>query len=157
MEMFGEAGRALSNATIAFHEAVAERLGLHITDHKALGILFDEGPMPAGRLGELIGLTTGSVTAMVDRLERAGYVRRERDPFDRRKVVVTPVRDAAREAKIQALFGHMRRAFAKHLPEYSEAETRLILDFVRRSVVALREATANVNAEADVDRPHTPP
>lgn len=157
MEAFGEAGRALGNATIAFHEAVAERLGLHITDHKALGVLFDDGPMPAGRLGERIGLTTGSVTAMVDRLEKAGYVRRERDPGDRRKVVVTPIRDAEREAKIDALFGHMRRAFAKNLPGYGDEDLRLIVDFLGRSVAALREATAGVRTDDGTHAPETQP
>lgn len=147
MEVFAESGRELSTATIAFHGAVAERLGLHITDHKALGILHEHGPMPAGRLGELTGLTTGSVTALIDRLEAAGYVSRERDPDDRRKVIVAPALDDARLREIQGLFGHLVRAFAKHLPEYSDEEAQLIVDFTRRSVAALREATASLRTE----------
>jgi DNA-binding MarR family transcriptional regulator len=143
-EWFADAGRALSDATIAFHESVAARLGLHITDHKALGALFRSGPLPAGRLAEMMGLTTGSVTAMVDRLERAGYVRRERDPGDRRRVIVVPVADPDRHAEIQALFVHLNRAFAEHLPAYAEAEKRLIVDFMERNVRALRQATAAV-------------
>jgi len=138
---FAEAGRELSNATIAFHDAVAKRLGLHITDHKALGYLFERGPMPAGRLGELTGLTTGSVTAMIDRLERRGYVRRERDPADRRKVIIAPTDDAAKHEGIRALFGPLQRAFDRHLPSYTEEDQRLIRDFMERNVAALREAT----------------
>ncbi|HEX6938579.1 MAG TPA: MarR family transcriptional regulator [Longimicrobiales bacterium] len=152
LEAFGEAGRALSNATIAFHEAIADRLGLHITDHKALGILLDRGPLPAGQLAEILGLTTGAVTALTDRLERAGYVRRERDPEDRRKVLVAPVRDAARDAEIHSLFEPMTRALARHLPAYDEEQRALLLDFIHRAVAALREATREVRVGAGADR-----
>lgn len=153
LQNIGDAGRALSNATIAFHEAVADRLGLHITDHKALGILLEAGPLPAGRLAEALGLTTGAVTALVDRLERAGYVRRERDPADRRRVLVAPVRDAAREAEVQSLFEPMERALARHLPAYDDEEWRLIHDFIQRAVAALHEATLEVRRGAGADRP----
>lgn len=144
MERFGATGHALSNAIIAFHQAVADQLGLHVTDHKALGILWAQGPMSAGRLGELLGLTTGAVTAVIDRLDRAGYVERRQDPADRRRVIVAPRHDPARDAEIQALFEPMERAFAQHLPDYNDAERQLILDFVEHAITALREATAEV-------------
>lgn len=144
---FGEAGRSLSNATVAFHQAVAEHLGLHITDHKALGILQDRGAMPAGQLGELLGLSTGAVTALLDRLEEAGYVERQRDPADRRKVLAAPVGNARRDARIRRPFDRMTESFAKHLPDYTDRETKLILDFIQRSVTALQEATERVRAD----------
>lgn len=147
MPWFAAVGRELSNATIAFHEAVAARLGLHITDHKALGYLFEHGPMPAGRLGELTGLTTGSVTAMIDRLERRGFVRRERDPSDRRKVIIAPTDEPANREAIQALFAPMQRGFARHLPAYTEEEQRLIRDFLERNVAALRDATRELRGD----------
>src|SRR2546430_1487431 len=75
---------------ILFHQAVADRLGLHISDLRCLNILLETGSVPAGEIGERTGLTTGAVTRMVDRLERAGYVRREPDPTDRRRVIVSP-------------------------------------------------------------------
>ncbi|HEX7119356.1 MAG TPA: MarR family transcriptional regulator [Longimicrobiales bacterium] len=151
LQRFDDVGHALSNATIAFHEAVADRLGLHITDHKALRILYGGGPISAGRLGEHLGLTTGAVTALVDRLEQAGYVRRERDPADRRRVLVAPIRDAAREAKVRSLFEPLQRALARHLPDYDETEWRLIMDFIDRAVEALREATHEVRSGQEAD------
>ena len=60
--------REMSTETIMFHQTVADVLGLHITDHKGLDLIYQYGPMPAGRLAELTGLTTGAVTGIIDRL-----------------------------------------------------------------------------------------
>jgi DNA-binding MarR family transcriptional regulator len=141
---FGSAGQALSSATVAYHQAVADRLGLHITDHKALGILLEEGPLPAGALAEALSLSTGSVTALVDRLEGAGYVRRGKDPADRRRVVVAPVRDPELLGKVFALFEPMTRRLAEEMPEFDAKERALILDFLRRATRALNQAVGEV-------------
>src|SRR5687767_15738873 len=73
---------ALLSATIA------ARAGITPTDLESLDLLRRLGPMTAGRLAELTGLTTGAITGMIDRLERRGYARREADPSDRRRVIV---------------------------------------------------------------------
>jgi DNA-binding MarR family transcriptional regulator len=138
---FARGGRALGSAQIAFNQALAECCGLHPTDHLALGALFDEGPMTAGELCERTGLTSGSITALVDRLERAGHVRRERDSRDRRKVIVAPVQGTELQGRVRELFGHLDRAFAQHLADLSEEEGLLLLDFMRRTEAALRQAT----------------
>src|SRR5690349_15820511 len=78
------AGRRLSTATIMFHQAVADRLGLNLTDHKCVDLLLLNGPLTAGELASLTALTTGAITAALDRLERGGFVKREDDPEDRR-------------------------------------------------------------------------
>src|SRR5438034_2670026 len=83
-----EAARRQSTATVLFHAAVAERLGLSATDHKYADLIARQGPMTAGELADRAGLTTGAITGVLDRLERAGWVRRERDPHDRRRVMV---------------------------------------------------------------------
>src|SRR5216117_3098234 len=80
-----EAARRQSTATVLFHAAVAERLGLSATDHKYADLIARQGPMTAGELADRAGLTTGAITGVLDRLERAGWVRRERDPHDRRR------------------------------------------------------------------------
>src|SRR5579859_730322 len=67
-----------------------EEVGLNATDLASLCLLLLHGPAPAGRLAELTGLTTGGVTGLVDRLEQGGFVRREVDPGDRRKVIISP-------------------------------------------------------------------
>src|SRR5919204_2273684 len=99
--------RETSTETIMFHQAVADVLGLHITDHKCLDIIYRYGAMPAGRLAELTGLTTGAVTGIIDRLEKAGYVRRANDPKDRRRTIIEPVRNKKLEKKIELIFMHL--------------------------------------------------
>ena len=71
-----------------FGQTVAIRFGLSESDVDALEVLIDTGAATAGRLAELMGLTTGAVTRVIDRLEQAGYVRRIPDPADRRRVIV---------------------------------------------------------------------
>jgi DNA-binding MarR family transcriptional regulator len=85
------AGAVLNN------QVVTARLGLGPSDSQFMSLLSLHGPLAPGRFAELTGLTTGTVTGVVDRLEKAGYVRRERDPGDRRKVLVTPVPAAMAE------------------------------------------------------------
>src|ERR671916_44684 len=89
---------AIQRSTLRFiagvvlhNHAVAQRVGLGASDSQLISLLNLHGPLTPGRLAELTGLTTGTVTGVIDRLERAGYVRRERDAGDRRKVPVTQV------------------------------------------------------------------
>jgi DNA-binding MarR family transcriptional regulator len=72
----------------ALSAAAAERIGINVTDLNCLNILSMRGTMTAGELARATGLTTASITGVLDRLEEAGYLRRERDPQDRRRVVV---------------------------------------------------------------------
>src|SRR5262249_48957204 len=84
-------GRKLPGAqavkSVLFQQAVGDRLGLNPTDLISLSLLSDAEPLTAGQLAEATGLTTGSVTIMIDRLEKAGYAQREKDPTDRRRVI----------------------------------------------------------------------
>src|SRR6516225_8343013 len=75
-------GRDVGTAAIMFHQAVADRLGLNPTDHKCLDLVHRAGGATAGDLAEWTGLTTGAITGLIDRLERAGFVRREDHPGD---------------------------------------------------------------------------
>ncbi|GAB2988439.1 MarR family winged helix-turn-helix transcriptional regulator [Saccharothrix stipae] len=89
LERFSAYARETSALTVLFHTRVAEQMGLSPTDEKCLDLAMRaDGPITAGRIAELSGLSTGAVTGVIDRLERAGYVRRVRDPHDRRKVLV---------------------------------------------------------------------
>jgi DNA-binding MarR family transcriptional regulator len=80
--------RINQNAADTMDAAVADFLGVNRTDVLCLDILARLGTVTAGRLAEESRFTTGAITAVIDRLERAGYVRRLRDPADRRRVLV---------------------------------------------------------------------
>lgn len=83
-------------ASVVLHNhAVAQQLGLGASDSQFLNLLNLHGPLTPGRLAELTNLSTGTVTGVIDRLERAGFVHRTRDAADRRKVLVTPAPEAA--------------------------------------------------------------
>src|SRR5436190_6677236 len=115
---------------ILFHQAVADRLGLHISDLRCLNILLEAGSAPAGEIGERTGLTTGAVTRMVDRLERAGYVRRQPDPADRRRVIVSPVADQM--ARIAPMYTGMAQAWATAMGDYDDEQLTVILALFER-------------------------
>ena len=72
--------RQLATATVLFNQAIADRLGMHLTDHKCADILTGTGPITAGELAERTGLTSGAITGVIDRLEKAGFVQRARTP-----------------------------------------------------------------------------
>ncbi|MDR7327764.1 MULTISPECIES: MarR family winged helix-turn-helix transcriptional regulator [Catenuloplanes] len=82
------AGREAARLSMVFRYAVAERLGLTVSDLECLDFLADAGPATAGQVAERTNLTTGAVTSMLRRLQQAGYVTAERDPADRRRVIV---------------------------------------------------------------------
>src|SRR5690349_13634301 len=74
--------------TDAFDDTISIALGINRSDHRTLDVLEQEGPLPAGRLAKAVGLSTAAMTAVIDRLEARGFVRRTRDAADRRRVVV---------------------------------------------------------------------
>ena len=83
------AGRENSRLSMVFRYAIADRLGVTVSDLECLDFLADVGSATAGQVAERTNLTTGAVTSMLRRLERAGYLTAERDPADRRRVIVT--------------------------------------------------------------------
>jgi DNA-binding MarR family transcriptional regulator len=131
--------REMSTETIMFHQSVADVLGLHITDHKCLDLIRQYGAMPAGRIAELTGLTTGAVTGIIDRLEKAGYVRRANDPKDRRRTIVEPIRNKKWERKIEAIFIPFHERMHKLLSSYSDGELDFLLDVLTKSIEQTRE------------------
>jgi DNA-binding MarR family transcriptional regulator len=147
--------RATTTVTILFHQAVADRLGMNITDHKCAGILARSGPITAGELARRTGLTTGAITGVIDRLERAGFARRARDSIDRRKVIIEPDPKQI-ERKIVPLFDSMGRAAARLYERYSAQELTLILDFAARSRAMAEEETRKLQEAAPSQKPRTP-
>jgi DNA-binding MarR family transcriptional regulator len=126
--------REISTETIMFHQAIADVLGLHITDHKGLDLIYQYGPMSAGRLSELTGLTTGAVTGIIDRLEKAGYVRRVNDPKDRRRTIIELTRNKILERKLEDIFTPLRNRMYKVLSSYSDNELAFLFNVLTKSL-----------------------
>jgi DNA-binding MarR family transcriptional regulator len=138
--------REMSTQTIMFHQTVADVLGLHITDHKCLDIIHRYGAMPAGRLGELTGLTTGAVTGIIDRLEEAGYVRRTNDLKDRRRTIVAPTGNKKLEKKIEGIFIPLHERMHKLLSSYSDIELAFLLDVMTELLKQTREESEKLRS-----------
>jgi len=129
-------------------QAAADRVGINATDLNCLNILSFSGSLTAGELAKATGLTTASITGVVDRLEAAGFVRRERDPADRRRVVVTiEVEKTLRE--VASIFAPMVADWQELSAGYSDDELRLIVEFyhqmeqvIRKHLARLRDPSA---------------
>jgi DNA-binding MarR family transcriptional regulator len=143
LESLGREMQKLIAEVVMFNQAVADRLGMNPTDLQCLNMLLEAGPVAAGRLAEETGLTTGAVTGVIDRLERAGYAWRERDPKDKRRVIVHPLPERAR-GEIGPLYASIGQTFAEMCSRYDEGELALILDFVTRSHPLNRKETARL-------------
>ena len=134
LELYAQLGdevRANQRSTDVVDELLAELLGVNRTDGRCLDILDQHGSMTAGDLAEASRLTTGAITAVIDRLERAGLARRVPDPRDRRRVLVelTP---AAYEIANELMVEPMRKLYTPMAERYSDDDLRLILEFTRQ-------------------------
>lgn len=124
--------REQSTQTVLFHTVVAQQFGLNTTDHKALDIIVKSGKMTAGQLAETTRLTTGAVTGIIDRLEKAGFVRRVLDPHDRRRIFVEIMPDA--EERMSPVFAPIQKQTESFLGKYTDAELVVIVDFVEQCI-----------------------
>ena len=132
--------RRMTAQSVLISQAVSERFGLNSSDLECLDLALLSGGATAGEFAKVTGLTTGAITGVIDRLERAGYVRRERDPTDRRKVVVRARPTMTR--RIAPLYDSLQREMTSLWSRYSDEQLALILDFVTRSCdLAVREIT----------------
>lgn len=130
-EFFVEISR-WSTWTVIYHQAVAVHVGLNPTDLKTAAVLQEAGPITAGELADRIGLTTGAVTGVLDRLEKAGLLIRERDREDRRRVYVRITEDPQRLEAVNQVFTSLAGSTTELLAPYSDQELAVIVDFVRR-------------------------
>jgi DNA-binding MarR family transcriptional regulator len=138
--------REMSTETIMFHQVVADELGLYITDHKCLDLIHRFGAMSAGRLAELTSLTIGAVTGMIDRLEKAGYVRRTNDPKDRRKTIVEPISNKKLERKIEMIFMPLHERMHRFLSSCSDSELTFLLDAATKFIEQTREESKRLRS-----------
>jgi DNA-binding MarR family transcriptional regulator len=126
----GGALRTYQRSVDAFDEAVARYLGVNRTDLRGIDVLLEQGQATPGFLADALGLTSGSVTAMVDRLEKLGYVERHPDPGDRRRVEVRP--SPRIRAFSERVYGPMEQEGGPLLSRYSRAELEMLVDVLQR-------------------------
>ena len=149
-EALGELARELrqfNGLGASFFRAAAARIGMTVTDMQVIDSLDSIGPTTAGQLADLTGLTTGAITGMLNRLEEAGLVRRERDPNDGRRVIVRLVPGKDEMHEIGPIFASIGKAWDDMASHYDDEQIAFLLEFLKRSnamsrkeIVRLREA-----------------
>jgi len=143
---FATAMRRTGSLMQLMGQAAADRIGINATDLNCLNILSFSGHMTAGELARATGLTTASITGVIDRLEEAGYVSRERDPRDRRRVVVTLSLDQAMR-NVASVFLPMMRDWRELATRYTDDELRVIVDFYARMEQVFRKHLVRLRTE----------
>ena len=139
MERAGEVMRDFMARAVLFQDAVAKWGGVNSTDLQCVGLLMSEGPATPGELAERSGLTAGgAITAVIDRLESVGFVRRDRDAADRRRVIVTAIPEA-----VFGRFGEVYGRVGARWNEYLDTLTDEQLEFANE----LLQRAADVNRE----------
>ncbi len=134
-------GRELSTVSVFLHQAIAAKLGLNVTDTRCFELMsrYLKESFTAGDLARATGLTTGAVTGILDRLEKAGLVERYRDRIDRRKVFVRPRPEALQ--RVGRLYEGLATASMKLASSYSTRELQLINDYLEATLQILRGQT----------------
>lgn len=137
-------GRELATVSVFLHQAIASKLGLNVTDTRCFELMsrYSRESFTAGRLARVTGLTTGAVTGIIDRLERAGLVERFRDPSDRRKVFVRPLPEALHRVGRQ--YEGLAAASLKLVSNLPTRELQIIHDYLERVIQILRAQTGKI-------------
>ena len=136
--------RDLRSGLSVLNQAVVDQLGLRSVDLDCLDLINAAGPVGPGELARRTNLHPATVTGILDRLEKGGWIVRERDPDDRRAVVVRARKE--RNAELLGLLAGMNDRMDDICAGYSEAELEVILDFLRRSADAGSKAASDIAA-----------
>ena len=133
--------RDLATAIVTFHEAVARRLGVTAADQRVLGVLGRMGVATPSQLAESTGLTTGAITGIVDRLERAGFAKRAPNPADRRSILVHACNEEALGKVMGPIFGALTVAMAALRDRYTPTQLEAIYAYLGETTEILRAQT----------------
>ncbi len=148
--------RAMAAQTVVTSQIVAGHFRLHTTDLRVLDLIYMREQASAGELATATGLTSGSVTALVDRLEKAGYVQRHHDTTDRRKVWVRSRPDAIEP--IAAVFAPSQARMFELWSTFSASELKVIADFLARTTMLAAECADDLRRDAEpVEATRAPP
>jgi DNA-binding MarR family transcriptional regulator len=149
-ELIGElftAMRANQMATDKMDEAAARAMGVNRTDSRVLDIVEQLGSVTAGRISVDAGLTSGAVTAVIDRLVEKGYVRRIADPSDRRRVLIEKTEKLDRVAK--HFYGPLHDRGLAWIDKFSSAELETIVRFLRMGTDMVERRVAELIEERE--------
>jgi DNA-binding MarR family transcriptional regulator len=127
----GNQVRRMGAQSVLTSLAVAGRFGLHTTDLECLDLIYLRGPISAGELAKATGLTSGAMTALIDRLEQAGYVERAADDADRRRRLVQIKAEAIKP--IQAVYAPIQERMFTLWSSYDPRNLEVIADFIAKS------------------------
>jgi len=127
-----------------FRNAIGKKLGLNTTDFEGLDLIFFRGVATPSELSRYTGLSSGSTTAMIDRLEKSGLVKRQSNPDDRRGTLIVIDREAA--LNVRPLFTSVRVAQNELLAGYSKAELEILSDFFQKSAAMFEAERKNISA-----------
>lgn len=150
LRLLDETVRRVGAQSVLISDLVAARVGLNSTDLECLDLLYLAGGLTAGRLAEHTGLTTGATTAVIDRLERAGFVRRRRDRNDRRRVLVEVVAESAR--RILPFYQPLAASMKRINERYTDRELAIVVDFLSRAFDAGAEHVAWLQTQPSAGR-----
>lgn len=140
-----QAARDNGISSVLFRNAVARKLGLNITDSECLSLLSIKGVSTPKELARFTGLTTGSTTAMLDRLEKADFIQRKPNPKDRRGVLIEI--DTKWIETARPLVEGLQQAQAELIASYSDEELATITDFLTRFTNNVKEHTRIIEAD----------
>lgn len=138
--------RMMSTQAIMLHQAVADNLSLNLTDYKCMDLIARVGPLTAGKLAEYSGLTTGAITGVIDRLEKAGYATRTDNPSDRRSVIVMLTWDEKRKKEYEETFHQLEKKMEGLASRYTHNEVVLFIELIRKTTGFLHEETSRLSA-----------
>lgn len=146
-----EAVRKVGAQSVLMSDSVAKLVGVNSTDLECLDLLLLSGLTTPGRLAAHTGLTTGAMTAVIDRLERAGFVRRRRDPEDRRRVFVEALPRAVHE--IGPLYRPLAQSTQKLHEQYDDRQLALVVDYLTRAFGLAAEHVTWLQTQPRLKRP----
>jgi DNA-binding MarR family transcriptional regulator len=125
-----EMRRFIANAVL-FNQQLADQLGINATDYQVLNLIDLRGAAKPGELARLTGLTTGGVTLVLDRLEKAGFIKRQPNPQDRRSLLVRPAPQKMR--RLLKLYQQVIVRMRHSVSAYSDRELATIVSFFLRA------------------------
>jgi DNA-binding MarR family transcriptional regulator len=144
LETFRIASRKYSDASVLMHEVISRKAGLSGTDHKYLGLIIDKGPLTAGELSQLTGLSTPGITVLIDRLEKKKLAKREYDKNDRRKVIIVGNAENAKKL-LSPLFKELQEKTTELLKAYSASELQTIERYFSQASELMNEVSQKLN------------